>query len=74
MKLCLEFEDLELKIKYFNMMVTALKEDNAVAALKEDNAAAVTLMEDSNTRLLCKTLWVTDHLPAYGWCHLTCSF
>ena len=70
----LKIEDLKLKIKSLNMMVAALEEDNAVSALKEDNAAAVTLMEDSNTRLLCKTLWVTDHLPAYGWCHLTCSF
>ena len=44
LKMCSKFEDLELKIKYFNMMVTALKEDNAIAVLEEDNAAAVTLM------------------------------
>ena len=42
--MCPKFEDLELKIKYFNMMVTALKEDNAIAVLEEDNATAVTLM------------------------------
>ena len=48
----LKIEDLKLKIKSLNMMVAALEEDNAVSALKEDNAAAVTLMEDSNTRLL----------------------
>ena len=39
-----KFEYLELKIKYFNIMVTALKEDNALAVLEDDNAAAVTLM------------------------------
>ena len=42
--MCSKFEDLKLKIKNLNMMVAALKEDNASAALKEDNAAAVTLM------------------------------
>ena len=42
--MCPKFEDLELKIKYFNMMVTALEEDNAVATLMEVNAAAATLM------------------------------
>ena len=49
--MCPKFEDLELKIKYFKMMVTALKEDNDIAVLEDDNAAAVTLMYNSNTRL-----------------------
>ena len=72
--MCLKCEDLKLKIKNFNMMVAALEEDNAVSVLKEDNAAAVTLMEDSNTRLFCKMLWVTFHTLVFGWCHLMCSF
>ena len=42
--MCPKFEDLELKIKYFNIMVTAMKEDNSLAVLEDDNGAAVTLM------------------------------